>query len=73
MLQVMDVIVGPIAKEYAMESDDRRINQTDLCHKASSRERQTARRKALFSQQALLEEEEGPLYGPGIADQQFLW
>ena len=27
MLQVIDVIIGPIAKEYAMERDDRRINQ----------------------------------------------
>ena len=26
ILQVMDVIIGPIAKEYAMERDDRRIN-----------------------------------------------
>ena len=60
MLQVMDVIIGPIAKEYAMERDDRRINQADLRHKASSKEGRTARRKALASQQALFEEEEGP-------------
>ena len=63
----MDVIIGPIAKEYAMKRDDRRINQAELRHKASSKEGRTARRKALASQQALLEEEEGPLYGPGIA------
>ena len=46
MLQVMDVIIGPIAKEYAMERDDRRINQAELRHKASSKEGRTARRKA---------------------------
>ena len=68
MLQVMDVIIGPIAKEYGMERDDRRINQAELRHKASSKEEQTARRKALASQQALFEEEEDPLYGLGIAD-----
>ena len=56
-----------------MERDDRRINQAELRHKASSKEGRTARRKALASQQALFEEEEGPLYGPGIADWQFLW
>ena len=37
MLQVIDVIIGPIAKEYAMERDDRRINQAELRHKASSK------------------------------------
>ena len=68
MLQVIDVIIGPIAKKYAMERDDRRINQAELHHKASSKEGRTARRKALASQQALFEEEKGPLYGPGIAD-----
>ena len=56
MLQVMDVIIGPLAKEYAMERDDRRINQPELCHKASSKEGRTARRKALASQQPLFEE-----------------
>ena len=68
MLQVMDVIIGPIAKEYGMERDDRRINHAKLRHKASSKEGRTARRKALASQQVLFEEEEGPLYGIGIAD-----
>ena len=68
MLRVMDVIIGPIAKEYVMERDDRRINQAELRHKASSKQGRTARRKALASQQALFEEEEGPLYGPSIAD-----
>ena len=68
MLQVMDAIIGPIAKEYAMERDDCRMNQAELLHKASSKEGRTARRKALPSQQALFEEEEGLLYGPGIAD-----
>ena len=53
MVQVMDVIIGLIAKEYAMERDDRRINQAELRHKASSKERRTARRKTLASQQAL--------------------
>ena len=50
MLQVMNVIIGPIAKEYAMERDDRRINQAELPHKASSKEGRTARKRALASQ-----------------------
>ena len=51
---------SPIAKEYAMERDDHRINQAELRHKASSKEGWTVRRKALASQLALFEEEEGP-------------
>ena len=68
MMHMLDVIIGPIAKEYARERDDRRINQAKLRHKASLKEGRTARRKALASQQALFEKEEGPLYGPGITD-----
>ena len=63
----MDVIISAIAKEYAMKRDDRRINQTELRHKASLTEGRPARKKALASQRALFEEEEGPLYGPGTA------
>ena len=48
----MDVIIGPITKEYAMKRHDGRINQAELRHKASSKEGRTARRKALASQQA---------------------
>ena len=68
MLQVMDVIIGPIVEEYAMERDDCRIHQAELRHKVSSKEGRTARRRPLASQQALFQEEEGPFYEPGIAD-----
>ena len=37
-------------------------------YKASSKEGRTAWRKALASQQALVEEEEGSFYNPAIAD-----
>ena len=40
MLQVMDVIIGPIAKEYAMERDDRRINQADVIKHPQKRDEQ---------------------------------
>ena len=64
----MDVIIGPITKEYAMEGLNRRINQAELRHKASAKEGRTARRKASVSRQVLFEDEEGRLYGPDIAD-----
>ena len=64
----MDVIIGRIAKEYAMKRDDRRINQAELRHKASSKAGRTARRKALASQWVSFEEEESPLYEPGTSN-----
>ena len=57
----MDVIIGPIAREYAMERYDRWIKEAELRRKASSKEGRTARTKASASQQALFQEEEGPL------------
>ena len=42
----MDVIIGPITKEYAMERDDPQINQAESRHKASLKEGLTARKKA---------------------------
>lgn len=68
MLRVMEVIIGPVAKEYADNRDKNRIQQAELRHQAASKESRAARRRASATQQALFEEEEGPLYGPGIAD-----
>jgi len=33
MLQVMDVIIGPTAKKYAIQRDDSRINQAEYVMK----------------------------------------
>ena len=65
MLQVMDVIIGPIAREYAMKEMTAKSTRRSCVIKHPQK---TARRKALTSQQAIFEEEEGPLYEPGIID-----
>ena len=64
----MEVTIGPIAKEYAEERDDNRIHQAELRHQVASKEDRTARRRASAVHQAFFEEEEGPLYGLGIAE-----
>ena len=64
----MEVTIGPIVNEYAEERDDNRIHQAELRHQAASEEGRTARRRASAAQQAFLEKEEGPLYGPGIEE-----
>ncbi|XP_029055085.1 uncharacterized protein LOC114882360 [Osmia bicornis bicornis] len=68
IFRIMGVIIGPIAKEYADERDENRIYQAELRYQAASKESRTARRIATAAQQLLYKEEEGPLYGPGIAD-----
>ena len=49
MLQVTDVIIALIAKEYAMERDDCRINQAELRRQASSKEGRTEKCSSLLA------------------------
>ena len=57
----MDVIIGPIAKEYAMERDDRRINQAELRHKASSKEGQKSSEKSFSLYAGIIRERGGSI------------
>ncbi|CAH2089025.1 unnamed protein product [Euphydryas editha] len=70
IFNVMGVIVGPCARarDFAALKDDTRIRIADHRQRASSKEGRSSRRKASSAKQALFEEEEGELYGPGIAD-----
>lgn len=66
----MGIIVGPTAKNYADKRDKRadKIMQAEKRHEKASKEARTARREAQATLQELYKEEEGILYGPGIAD-----
>ncbi|XP_025163676.1 uncharacterized protein LOC112590659 [Harpegnathos saltator] len=55
--ETMGVIIGPSAKDYAEKR-----------HREASKEVRTARRTAAAAQQQFFEQEEGELYGPGIAE-----
>lgn len=68
MLRVMGMTVGPYAYAYATNRDKQRIYQANRRSTDATKEARSARRKAASAQQALFEEEEGELYGPGIAD-----
>ncbi|XP_074094076.1 uncharacterized protein LOC141524235 [Cotesia typhae] len=68
IFNVMEVIVGPAARDFAALKNDTRIRIADYRQRASSKEGRSSRRKASSAEQALFEEEEGVLYGPGIAD-----
>ncbi|XP_077287143.1 uncharacterized protein LOC143911918 [Arctopsyche grandis] len=68
MFNVMGIIIGPAANDYAVDKDDTRLRMSDHRQQAASKEGRLARRKALADKQLSFEEEEGALYGPGIAD-----
>lgn len=68
VFETMEIVVGPIAKKYADKRDSERIMQAEKRHEKASKEARTARREAQAALQELYEEEEGVLYGPGIAD-----
>ncbi|XP_025158307.1 uncharacterized protein LOC112589401 [Harpegnathos saltator] len=64
----MGVIIGPSAKDYAEKRDMRRMMVAEKRHREASKEARTARRTAAAAQQQFFEQEEGELYGPGIAE-----
>lgn len=68
IFSIMGVKIGHAASSYAEQRDATRLRIAEYRHEAASREARTARRRASASQQELLQQEEGVLYGPGIAD-----
>ncbi|XP_025159347.1 uncharacterized protein LOC112589598 [Harpegnathos saltator] len=63
--ETMGVIIGPSAKDYAEKRD---MKVAEKRHREASKEARTALRTAAATQQQFFEQEEGELYGPGIAE-----
>ena len=63
----MDVIISPIAKEYAMERDDCRAESTRQSYVIKHPQKRDEKLGEKFKY-ALFEEEKGPLYGPRTAN-----
>ncbi|KAK2579161.1 hypothetical protein KPH14_002688 [Odynerus spinipes] len=68
MFSAMGVTIGRAARDYAADRDETRLRVAEHRHQAASKESRLARRRASTAQHVLSEEEEGELYGPGIAD-----
>lgn len=68
ILDVMNVRIGPIAKSYANKSDKTRISTANRRSSQSSKESRSARKKARLAENEEFEQEEGEMYGAGIAD-----
>lgn len=71
VLKIMDVTgvkIGNAAYDLAVRRDDARLERSDHRASMASKEARIAARKEKASKNELYKEEEGCLYGPGIAD-----
>lgn len=67
-MQLLDIVIGQQCKNFADTVDAERITRENRRASLSSKEARTARRSESLRQNEFFEEEEGLLYGPGIAD-----
>jgi len=64
----MNIIIGQQAKSFADAYDEHRVERQERRSLTSTKEARTARKEEQTAQLRAFQEEEGPLYGPGIAD-----
>ncbi|XP_029169169.1 uncharacterized protein LOC114939099 [Nylanderia fulva] len=67
-MQLLDIIIGQRCKNFADAVDAERITRENRRASVSTKETRTARRLETLNQNEFFEEEEGLLYGPGIAE-----
>ncbi|XP_058791035.1 uncharacterized protein LOC131664163 [Phymastichus coffea] len=67
-MQHLNIIVGQQCKNFADAADAERVIRENRRTSLSSKEARTARKLDTLSQNEFFEEEEGSMYGPGIAD-----
>ena len=65
-MEVMGIVIGPQPKAAADARDH--VRKAEVVHTAASKEGRLSRRMERSAQNEFFEEEEGGLYGPGIAD-----
>lgn len=67
-MQDMDIKIGQQAKSFADAYDEHRVQRQERRSLTSTKEVRTARKEEKTAQLQEFQEEEDPLYGPGIAD-----
>jgi len=67
-MHTMGISIGPYANMYASERDDKRIQRSELRVSEGAKRARMAKKDELVAEKVFYEEEEGLLYGPGIAD-----
>jgi len=68
VMNLLQIKIGQQCKMFADNANERRVRRQDKRHSLSSKEARTARRLENMNANDLYEEEEGILYGAGIAD-----
>ena len=64
----MGITIGPQAHAFASKRDETRIRRSEVRASDASKEARTARVAERGEEEDLFEQEEGPMYGAGIAD-----
>lgn len=64
----MGIVIGQQCKVFADSQNKKRLQRAELRTLESTKEARTARKMTKIAKQKFFEEEEGILYGPGIAD-----
>ena len=64
----MGITIGPKAHAFASKRDETRIRSSEVRASDASKEARTARLAERSEEEDLFEQEEGPMYGAGIAD-----
>ncbi|XP_071652727.1 uncharacterized protein [Temnothorax longispinosus] len=68
IMEAMGIVIGQHTKRFVDSQNDKRLRRAEIRTWENTKEARTANRMQKTAQQKLYEEEEGILYGPGIAD-----
>lgn len=68
ILEVMGCSLGPGSLSFAEDCDNARVQRADQRSSFASKAARIARREARAAEEEVYDEEEGTMYGPGIAD-----
>ena len=68
IMGVMGIKIGPEAHAFGSKRDETRIRRSEVRASDASKEARTARLAERSEEEDLFEQEEGPMYGAGIAD-----
>ncbi|KYN12200.1 hypothetical protein ALC57_15632, partial [Trachymyrmex cornetzi] len=68
ILETMGCVLGSGSVRFAEDCDNARVRQADRRTSDASKSAQIARREARAAKDELYDQEEGTMYGPGIAD-----
>ena len=64
----MGITIGPKAHAFDSKRDETRIRRSEVRASDASKEARTTRLAEKSEEEDLFEQEEGPMYGAGIAD-----